>query len=250
MKRIIITIMALLSAVISVADMQASTRKERQLVSKGNKLYTERKFVEAASAYSEALKENPNSAAAQYNLGLATMRQVTNPSDTTPAAKAKLQAAAKSFESVALRAKDKPGIAAKANYNLGNMAFNTKDYAGAVQHYKQALRIDPDDNNARHNLRIAQKQLQNQNKDKNKNQNQDQDKKNQDKEKDKQNQPQPQDRNKEQQSQQPKEQQINQQTAERILQAVENKENQTRARVNRASRGERAGQTGAAQKRW
>lgn len=250
MKRIIITIMALLSAVISVADMQASTRKERQLVSKGNKLYTERKFVEAASAYSEALKENPNSASAQYNLGLATMRQVTNPSDTTPAAKAKLQAAAKSFESVALRAKDKPGIAAKANYNLGNMAFNTKDYAGAVQHYKQALRIDPDDNNARHNLRIAQKQLQNQNKDKNKNQNQDQDKKNQDKEKDKQNQPQPQDRNKEQQSQQPKEQQINQQTAERILQAVENKENQTRARVNRASRGVRAGQTGAAQKRW
>lgn len=245
---ILISILCVVSSGVFTAD--ASTRKERQLVSKGNKLYTERKFVEAASVYMEALKENPSSASAKYNLGLSQLRQVTNPADTTPKNRQLLENARKSFSEVAARAKDRPGIAAKANYNLGNLEFNTKEYAKAIEYYKQALRIDPNDNNARKNLRIAQKQLQQQNQDKNKNQNQDQNKdqkdqnKDQDQNKDKQ---QPQDKK---QEQQPKEQKINQQTAERILQAMDNKESMTRARVNKASKGEKAGAAGRAVKRW
>jgi len=68
-----------------VPVVQASTRAERRLVTKGNKLYTDRKYVEAASVYEEALKENPQSTSARYNLGLAQLRQVKNPKDTTPA---------------------------------------------------------------------------------------------------------------------------------------------------------------------
>lgn len=252
MRNIIFSIISLIILAGFATDSQASTRRERQLVAEGNKLYTQRKFAEAASIYAEALKENPNSASAKYNLGLAYLRQVTNPEDTTPKNKQMLAAASKNFAEVAQRSKERPGIAEKANYNLGNLAFNTKDYAGAIQYYKQALRIDPNDNNARHNLRIAQKQLENQNKDKNKDQNQNKDEnedKDRNQDKDKQNNQNNQDQNKNRE-QQPQEQQINQQTAERILQAMDNKENQTRTRVNRATKGDRSTRGGGAAKRW
>lgn len=231
-----------------VPAAQASTRAERRLVTKGNKLYTDRKYVEAASVYEEALKENPQSTSARYNLGLAQLRQVKNPKDTTPANVQMLDRARKNFSEVAARAKDKPGLAAKANYNLGNLEFNTEQYQKAIEYYKQALRIDSDDEHARKNLRIAQKKLQqqNQNKDQNKDQKQDQQKQDQQKDQN-QNQNQNQDK---QQQQQPQEQKINEQTAERILQAMDNKENQTRARVNRANKGEKAVGSGRANKRW
>lgn len=248
MNRYILTISLILTAlVILPLSAQNSTRKERQLVSKGNKLYTERKFVEAASIYEEALKENAHSASARYNLGLAQIRQVNNPMDTTPKTVEILGKARKNLQEVANRAKDRPGIASKANYNLGNLEFNIKEYAKAVDYYKQALRIDPDDDNARKNLRIAQKQLDKQNQDKqNNDQNQNKDQQ-QNQQQDKQNQQQDQNKEKEQ----PKDNKnINQQTAERILQAMDNKENQTRARVNRATKGDKATGTSRSAKRW
>ncbi len=228
---------------------QNSTRKERQFVTKGNKLYTERKFVEAASLYEEALKENPQSASARYNLGLSQIRQVTNPADTTPKTKEILDKARKNLSEVALRSKDRPGIASKANYNLGNLEFNTKEYAKAVDYYKQALRIDPNDDNARKNLRIAQKQLDKQNQDQNQqNKQQEQQQEQQQDKQDQQNQQQNQNQDRQQQPQDNKN--INQQTAERILQAMDNKENQTRAKVNRATKGDKSTATGRSTKRW
>lgn len=246
-KRILYIMILLLTLGACVPAAQASTRAERKLVTKGNKLYTERKFVEAASVYEEALKENPQSTSARYNLGLAQLRQVKNPADTTPANRQMLDRARKNLADVANRAKDKPGLAAKANYNLGNLEFNTEQYQKAIDYYKQALRIDPADDHARKNLRIAQKKLQQQ-----QNQNQDQqnqDQQNQDQEQ-KQDQQQQQQQQQQQERQQPQEQKINEQTAERILQAMDNKENQTRARVNRANKGEKGVGGARATKRW
>lgn len=229
---------------------QASTRAERRLVTKGNKLYTERKFVEAESVYQEALRENPQSTSARYNLGLSQLRQVKNLKDSTPKTQKLIEGARQNFTEAARNVKQRPGIAAKANYNLGNMEFNMAQYQKAIDYYKQSLRIDPDDDNARRNLRIAQKKLQQQNQDKDKdkqNQNQDQqDKKDQQDQKNQQQQ-QPQ---QQEQKQQPQEQKINEQTAQRILQAMDSKENQTRARVNRAAKGEKSIGNGGARKRW
>lgn len=241
---IIIYLLAAVTLAASGFSTEASTRKERQLVTQGNKKYTERKFVEAASIYQEALKENPSSTSARYNLGLSQLRQVSNPADTTPANKKLIDAARQNFTEVAGRAAQKPGIAAKANYNLGNLAFNTQDYAGAVNYYKQALRIDPNDDHARRNLRIAQKKLQQQNQNKNKDQNKDQQQDKQDQKRDLQ-------QNQDKQEQQPpRDEKINQQTAERILQAGDNKENQTRARVNQANKGDKSVAGGRSSKRW
>ena len=47
-----------------------STKKERNLITAGNELYDNGRYKAALIKYQEALKENPNSAVAKYNLGL------------------------------------------------------------------------------------------------------------------------------------------------------------------------------------
>lgn len=248
-KAIYILMSVMLLGISTVPVAQASTRAERRLVTKGNKLYTERKFVEAESVYQEALRENPQSTSARYNLGLSQLRQVKNLKDSTPKTQKLIEGARQNFTEASRQAKERPGIAAKANYNLGNMEFNMEQYQKAIDYYKQSLRIDPNDDNARRNLRIAQKKLQQQNKDKNQ-QNQDQqDQKDKQDQKDQQQQKQQQQQQQDQ-KQQPQEQKINEQTAQRILQAMDSKENQTRARVNRAAKGEKSVGNGQARKRW
>lgn len=248
-KAIYILMSVILLGISTVPVAQASTRAERRLVTKGNKLYTERKFVEAESVYQEALRENPQSTSARYNLGLSQLRQVKNLKDSTPKTQKLIEGARQNFTEAARQTKERPGIAAKANYNLGNMEFNMEQYQKAIDYYKQSLRIDPNDDNARRNLRIAQKKLQQQNKDKDQQKQDQQDQKDKqdqkDQQKQQQQQQQPQD-----QKQQPQEQKINEQTAQRILQAMDSKENQTRARVNRAAKGEKGVGNGQARKRW
>lgn len=246
----------ILSAILLVltsagCDRGGTTRQERRLINKGNELYKSKKYQEAAKAYEEALQVNANSDEARYNLGLAQIRQVSNPADTTAATKAMVEKARTNFTTVSARAKEKPGLAAKANYNMGNMEFNAKQFDKAIDYYKQSLRIDADDDRTRMNLRIAQLNLKkDQNKDnQDQNKNQDQDKKDQNKDqnKDQQNQPQQQDQQNQQQKQQ---KEMSQQAASQILQAIDNKESATRARVNKARKGEKSAAAGRNNRRW
>ena len=229
-----------------------STRKERRLISAGNNLYADRKFKEAQSEYEKAILENPNTGAGRYNLGLSQIRQVSNPADTTAKSKGLTEASIKSFSEVSSLAGERPGLAEKAFYNLGNVEFNRQDYQKAIDYYKEALRIDPSDDIARKNLRIAQLQLKNQDQNQNqqnqdKDQQQDQDQ--QDQNKDQQDQNRDQQQNQDQQDQR-KDKDISEQTASQILQAVDNKENATRAKVNRASKGDKSVTGGRNVRRW
>lgn len=210
-----------------------STKKERNLITQGNKLYNDGKYKEAMQKYSMALQENPSSLVGKYNLGLSQIRLGSNSSDTTQTAKEMLAKGCQAMEQVANRGKENPDLASRANYNLGNVAFNSEDYQKAEGLYKQALRFNPDDNNARRNLRITQLKLkQSQKQDKNNDNKEDQDKDKEEKQDQNQNQQnQNQDQNKDQQPPKQNQSDINPQTAEQILNAMENKENQTRARV-------------------
>ena len=76
-------------------------------------------------------------------------------------------------------------------HNLGNARMKSKDYQGAIESYKDALRLNPNDQQTRYNLSEAIRQLKNQQQDKeNKKDNQDKKDENQD-----QNQDQNQDKN-------------------------------------------------------
>ncbi|MCH5238240.1 MAG: tetratricopeptide repeat protein, partial [Muribaculaceae bacterium] len=176
------------------------------------------------------MKENSSSAVAKYNLGLSEVRLGVNPADTSQTAKNMKKDGISQLQQVAKMAKEKPSLASRANYNLGNVSFIDEDYSSALNYYKEALRINPEDDDARRNLRITQLKLQNQdNQDNNQDQNQDQQ---EEKEDNKDNQDNKQDQNQDeqdnQQNQSPQQQDINSQTAEQILNAIENKENQTR----------------------
>ena len=235
MKTKVLIILTLLSvAFVSAGNIYAqseSTRKERNYISEGNKLYNDGRYRAAYLKYQQALKENPSSAVARYNLGLSQIRLGSNPSDTTQAAKDMLANGAKAMEQVSQMGREKPMLASRANYNLGNIAFNSEDYSNALNYYKQSLRLNPDDEAARRNLRITQLKLQNQNQDQNQDQNKDQN----------------QDQNQQQQQNQPD---INQQTADQILKAMENKENQTRARVTTGNQGDKSTDRNRSRKNW
>lgn len=264
MKRyIVILIVALFALPLSCLDIHAekveSNRKERNAITAGNKLYNDGRYRAAMLKYQEALKMNPNSAVARYNLGLSQIRLGSNPSDTTQTAKDMLKKGCESMEMVSKLGSQKPDLAAKANYNLGNVCFNSEGYPQALDYYKQALRLNPDDAAAKRNLRITQLKMQNQNQDKDKNQDQNKDQ-NQDQNKDQnkdQNQNKDQDQNKDQnqdqqqnKNQQQQPQDINQQTADQILKAMENKENQTRARVGNGSQGDKTKGQNRSRKNW
>lgn len=261
MKGKLIIFIAFLSLAFCCGEISAqsaeSTRKERNNITEGNKLYNNGRYRAAYLKYQQALKENPSSAVARYNLGLSQIRLGSNPSDTTQAAKDMLENGKKVMEQVSQMGREKPMLASRANYNLGNIAFNSEDYSNALNYYKQSLRLNPDDEAARRNLRITQLKLQNQNQDQDKDQNQDQDKdqnqdQNQDQNKDQnqQNQDRNKDQNQQNQNQQQDRQDINKQTADQILQAMENKENKTRAKVAAGNQGDKSGGRNRNRKNW
>ncbi len=262
MRKILFTYIVALFCVVAFpgqvsADNAESTKKERNAITAGNKLYNDGRYRAAIGKYEEALRENPNSAVGRYNLGLSQIRVGTNPSDTTQAAKDIAAKGCQTLEQIAKMGSMKPRLAAMANYNLGNVAFNSEDYSKALGYYKQALRLNPNDDKARRNLRITQLKIQDQDN------NQDQDKDKEEEQKDKeQNQDQQQNQNQNQdqqdnkqdqqnnQQQQPKPQDINQQTADQILKAMENKENQTRARVATGNQGDKSKGRNRNTKNW
>jgi Ca-activated chloride channel family protein len=53
-----------------------------------------------------------------------------------------------------------PALAAQAWYNLGNAFFDAEQWPQAVEAYKEALRLKPDDVDAKHNLELALQRLQ------------------------------------------------------------------------------------------
>lgn len=122
-------------------------------------------------------------------------------------------------------------IAEKSFYNLGNMSFNDEQYDQSIELYKSSLRLNPDNQQARENLRLAQlkKQEQEQNQDQQNQDQQDQQQDQQQQQQEQQQQEQQQDQQ-QQQQQQPQEQPMTQ-SAQQILQSMQNKENATRRKV-------------------
>lgn len=238
-----------------------STRKERNHIRAGNKLYEEKRFAEAEVEYRKALEQNAMSEKAMYNLAVSLLRQAGNAdpnNENNPIAEAQ-----SILTDLAKTAGD-DAISERSFYNLGNMAFNQQQYDQAINMYKGALRKNPDNDKARENLRLAQlkKQEQEQNQDQNKDQNKDQNQDQKDQNKDQQNQNQNKDQNKDQDQNKDKDQNQNQQNqdkqkpqqqpqqqqggisdanAAKILKTMENEENATRRKVQEMQKKEAQG---------
>lgn len=113
-------------------------------------------------------------------------------------------------------------------YNMGNAFYKQKNYKASVDSYKNALRNNPDNDDARHNLILAQKMLlqqQNQQDQQNKDNKDNKDKKDNKQDENNQNQQNQKDQQQNQQ-QKPQQQQgqISKEDAERLLNALEQQE--------------------------
>ncbi|MGV8113419.1 MAG: tetratricopeptide repeat protein [Lentimicrobium sp.] len=213
-KLIIIPVLALICTL-------SFGQKDNPFIRKGNKLYDKGKFKEAEIDYRKAMEMVPASAKSTFNLGNSLYRQEN------------YEEAERNFINAAglLKPADQAARAG-ALHNLGNTYLKAEKYRESVEAYKQALRLNPDDEDTRYNLAYAQRKLmqqqqqqqqQQQNNDKKDNK----DEKNQQPQQDQSDQ---QDQKEQQQQQKP---QISKQDAERMLQALKNDEQKTIDKVNK-----------------
>jgi tetratricopeptide (TPR) repeat protein len=222
MKKTFVTLLIALSASAhgyAQTSSEAVSKAERNTIRQGNEYFEKGNYAKALEAYETALRLNTTSQVATYNKALALLNMASE--DTKGSENDPRMQAMQLFEQVgAACAKTDSPLAEKAFYNLGNMAYNDEDYAKSIERYKQALRLNPGNNLTRQNLRLAQLKQQQQQQDKDK-QEQEQEQQQQQNQQEQQNQEQ-------QQQEQQQQQQPMTQSAEQILQAMQNKENATR----------------------
>lgn len=209
------------------------TLDDKNLVRDGNDLFRQNKFVDAEVKYKKALESTPNYEKANFNLGNAIYEQ-NRFKEATPY-----------YELITKTATDKQ-IKADAFHNLGNVNMVQKQYAQAVEAYKNSLRQNSKDEDTRYNLALAKELLEQQEqqnkddknkdkKDKDKKDQQDKNNQNKDqnKEKDKENKDQENKNDQKQENkQQPKPNQLSKQQKEQLLEAMNKEENKTQKKVN------------------
>lgn len=213
-----IGIFSLLFLAVSVSAQKA----ERDFIRKGNRFFKDSIYVNAEVNYRKALEVNPKSTVSMFNLG------------NTLAHQNKLKEAMEQYVTATKIEKDKSKLS-QIYHNMGVIFHSQKDYAKAVEAYKESLRSNPKDDETRYNLALAQKMLNDQ---QNQNQNQNQDKNEQQKEQEKQKQDQNQDKNQEQQQQSPakpekKENEMSKENAEQLLNSIMQDEKDVQDKVKK-----------------
>lgn len=203
---------------------------------KGKQLYKEGKYPQAYATLLEAQKIAPEGVDLSKDIGNAAYR-----TGDYKTAKSAFKSAAANEESEMKRA--------EKWHNVGNSQMKEKDYAGAVESYKNALRVDPSNDKTRYNLAEAKRRLKKQqeeqkkenqenqeNQDQNQNQkqnqqNQDQNGQSDDQKENNQNQQNQQNQNSGDQSAQESSQKLSNKKTDRMLEELLKKEMETKRKV-------------------
>ncbi|MBQ3153548.1 MAG: tetratricopeptide repeat protein [Bacteroidaceae bacterium] len=188
---------------------QANAQRDyRDYLRGGNKLYTDSIFDKSEIQYRKAIEKDANGVDALYNLGNSLLLQN------------KAKDAMDQYQIVEKR-ENNPERLAQVHHNKGVIHHGSKDYAAAVEAYKESLRKNPHDHETRYNLALAMHHLKQQQQQDQQQQQQEQEKK----EEEKQEQQQQQNQNQKEQEQQEQEQQQNQQQQQQEQQQQMSKEN-------------------------
>ena len=196
----------------------ASAQTDRQYIREGNKQFRVGQYDKAEVSYRKAVEKNPKNPQAAYNLGNALMAQKKD------------SAAVQQFEQ-ATRIETNPLRKAAAYHNMGVICQTHKMYGEAIEAYKNALRLNPNDNETRYNLVLCQRQKkkQDQNQQQNQNNKDDQKKDNQKKD-DQKDQNKDKKDDKQQQQQKP---QMSKDNAEQLLNAAIQNEKMTQDKMKK-----------------
>jgi len=113
----------------------------RGYVNKGNKFYKKRNYEKAENLYKKGLKEKEHPYI-YYNLGNLYYRM--NEYDK----------AIENYKKAVSNLKNRKKLA-KVFYNLGNAYFKKQDFKNAVKYWRKSLKINPKDEDAKHNLELT-----------------------------------------------------------------------------------------------
>ena len=177
-------------------EVSAQQMKERGLVRKGNRQFKREQFEKSVDSYQRALQHDSTSFEAKYDLASALYRTE------------RYEKAEKTLLGIVNDTTRTELERGEVAYNLGNTQFAQQKYKEALSSYRQAMRCNPNDEDAKFNyaftkrlIQQQEQQQQQQSQDQNE-QNKDNKEQNQDKQQDQQNQQDKQNENKQDQQQQ------------------------------------------------
>lgn len=142
------------------AQDETRIQQAENFIYNGNQAFDALNGVEAEKNYRRAVATGTKTDIARYNMG-ATLQQDNY-----------VDEALRAYAEVTKTTKDRPNKH-RTFHNIGNALMQAKDYKGAVEAYKNALRNNPSDDETRYNYALAKKMLE----DENQNQDQQQDQK-------------------------------------------------------------------------
>ena len=168
MNRVIYIVVAL--SLFVVAEGVAQKMPERGWTRVGNIAHLLKSFPHSVAAYEKALEQNPDLFEAQYNLASAMIETQ------------RYDAAEKILSTLALDTLRTEKERRDILYNLGNAQFAQQKYDKALESYRDVMRMNPDDEDAKFNYAYTKlmQQQQQQQQDQNQNQDQQQQEQNQD----------------------------------------------------------------------
>ena len=218
-------IIAAFAALVLVLPLSA--QQEKREVRSGNRAFRSKNYNEAEIDYRKGLVKDSTSFISAYDLASSLYMQKD------------YENAARTLDKVADQLPQSE-YASRWYFNKGNIALQQQDYKTAVDAFKQALLLDPEDLQAKESYIYAKEKL----KDRQDGQNQQQDGQNQqdnqnqqddqNKQNDQNQQPQPQPNDDQQPQQDPAGQQISPQQAQQMLKAIQAKEKETQEKVEKA----------------
>lgn len=208
----------LVTCFLSFLSTQLYGQSDRKFIRQGNREFKNEKFSEAEIYYRRALSNNKESEKAVFNAGDALYKQD------------KFEDAGNHFMEHYQMSEDNKKKA-ESMYNLGNSLLMNEKVKESIEAYKESLKLDPQNVQAKYNLAYAQDKLrqqeqqQQQQQDNNKDDGQQQNKEQEREDNNRQDEKQEEDGE--------NRQTISKEDAERILKALENEEKDVQEKVKR-----------------
>jgi Ca-activated chloride channel family protein len=119
-----------------------TAQQQNQTIETGNSYYRQQQYDKAESEYRRALGSSPIDKIAKFNLSNSLIRQD------------KTSDAGKLLSELSIN-ENKPDIRSRATYNQGVIFTHQKKLEESIESYKQTLRLNPNDKEARENLQKA-----------------------------------------------------------------------------------------------
>ena len=202
-------------ALMLVSAIPTQAQSDRSNIREGNRLFRSGKHADSEVSYRKAMEKNPRNPQAAYKLGNALFAQKKD-SAAVVAYQSGVQ-----LETSAIRK-------AMGYHNMGVVCQSHKMFSEAIEAYKNALRLNPKDDEARYNLELCKKQQKKQQDKKNqdkKDQKKDQNGKDEKKDQDKK------DQNKDKQKEKQDKNKMSKDNAEQLLNAAIQQEKNTQKRM-------------------